>query len=189
MDIALPDLAFAAREAPAARRAFELFVAEHRGELAGRARKICRQHVDPDDLVQDTLERAWRGFSGLRDGERSRAWLFTILHHTFIDRLRRQKAAPVTTPVDEAQLASPAPAPRADWERLTPADLEAAMDRLPAEVRDIYRQHALEGRDYVWLAETHRMPKNTVGTRLLRARRLLKEMLSKTLATREGGLP
>src|ERR1051325_10688305 len=71
----------AAAESPAtmSRALFDALVAENRAALYGRARSLCRTHLDADDLVQDTLERAFKAFGQIRDADRGRAWLFSIL--------------------------------------------------------------------------------------------------------------
>jgi RNA polymerase sigma-70 factor, ECF subfamily len=168
-------------ELPAAmsRSAFDALVAENRAALYGRARSLCRKHLDADDLVQDTLERAFKGFGQIRDADRGRAWLFSILVRVFIDHLRRRRVQPESDPIDEERLPAPAaPPPRPRWADVTPDDLRAAIAKLPADVREVYRMHALEGNDYIFIADALAIPKGTVGTRLLRARRLLRELLA-----------
>ena len=165
--------------APMSRSAFDALVAENRAALYGRARALCRTHLDADDLVQDTLERAFKAFGQIRDAERGRAWLFSILVRVFIDHLRRRRGKPETDPIDEERLPAPVAAPRRPrWADVTADDLQAAVAKLPADVREVYRMHALDGKDYIHIAETLAIPKGTVGTRLLRARRLLKELLA-----------
>ena len=60
--------------------------------------------------------------------------------------------------------------------RLDSGDLEGAVAKLDPEFRDIYRLHALEGRSYAEIAAQLDLPQNTVGTRLLRARKKLREL-------------
>jgi RNA polymerase sigma-70 factor (ECF subfamily) len=164
------------------RPAFETLVTAHRAALYGRARKLCRGHVDADDLLQDVLERAWRNYGRMREGDHARAWLFQILNNAFIDRVRAQNSAPRTTQVDDLPLAQPEPDAAAPaWQELSARDLLDAVAELPADVRDIYKAHALDGRDYLSIAKETGLPKNTVGTRLLRARRLLRELLDRRL--------
>jgi len=157
---------------------FHALVTEHRPSLVARAKQLCRSHMDPEDLVQDTLERAFRGYHTLRDGARARAWLFTILSNTFIDRIRQKNSEPPSDPLDEVAVAAPPPSPRPAWERITEAQLSAAVATLPEELRELYRLHAIEGLDYNQLSTRLGLNKNTVGTRLLRARKLLREALA-----------
>jgi RNA polymerase sigma-70 factor, ECF subfamily len=177
-----------AEETPAAAaRSFQALVRQHHDELVGRARRLCRGHLDADDVLQDALVRAWKAFAGMRDASAGRAWLFTILNHTFIDRVRKQHGEPRMDTVDELVLPAPERPATARWERLGLDDLRAAIAALPDDVREVYRQHALDGRDYIYLADKHGIPKSTVGTRLLRARKKLREHLEARLAELEGG--
>jgi RNA polymerase sigma-70 factor (ECF subfamily) len=171
----------AAAPAEDTRPEFDALVAAHRPALLGRARQLCRGHLDPEDLVQDTLERAFRRYDSLRDGTRARAWLYTVLTNTFIDRIRQRRAEPATQPIDDVPVAAPVPVERPAWEQIGPAQLHAAVARLPRELEEVYRLHALEGVDYSALTARLGIPKSTVGTRLLRARRLLRELLAAEL--------
>ncbi|MCE9578811.1 MAG: sigma-70 family RNA polymerase sigma factor [Deltaproteobacteria bacterium] len=168
------------------RRAFDAMVAEHLPALRTRAGQLCRRHVDPDDVIQDALVRAFRGRDQLRDRDRARGWLLSIVTNTFIDALRKQRSRP-----DQAELPaeSPAPAPEEPtaalpWQQLGEAELRAAIARLPDELRDTYRMFALENLDYVAIAAAQNIPKATVGTRLLRARKRLRALLAAELEAR-----
>ena len=63
------------------------------------------------------------------------------------------------------------------WAHLSTDDVRAAIASLPDDVRDTYRLFALDGRDYVAIAALQNIPKATVGTRIMRARRKLRELL------------
>ena len=160
-------------------------VRAHEPLLAGIATRLCRDPADARDLVQDTFERAVRAWNRLPADANVRAWLITILHRLFIDRCRRARRGPVGTiplepaPVDEAP-AEPV------WTRITPAQLGRAIDALDDEFRRAYQLHAIERRSYKEIATTLGIPINTVGTRLLRARRKLRELLTQELAVEEG---
>src|SRR5690606_33131572 len=66
----------------------EHWTRRHRPLLQSLARRLCRSSLDPDDLVQDTLERALR--SSLPVDTNERAWLSRVMRNLFIDRLRQQ---------------------------------------------------------------------------------------------------
>ena len=70
---------------------FEQLVREHENALITFALRLSGSRSDASDLVQDTLERALRSFDSFTPGTNGRAWLFTILRHTFIDRCRRRR--------------------------------------------------------------------------------------------------
>lgn len=156
---------------------FERFIAEHRGVLEARARQLCRGHLDPADLVQECLLRAFRHYGSLRDPKRGRAWLLQILTRSFFDLLRKQRSEPAQQPLDDVDLPELPPEAAPAWDSITLAQLQAAVERLPEDVRGCYRMHALEGKNYVFIAAKLGIPSATVGTRLLRARRKLREIL------------
>jgi RNA polymerase sigma-70 factor, ECF subfamily len=146
--------------------------------LYGVALRLCSNPADARDLVQDTFERALR-HGDRRPGADARAWLFTILNNLFIDRCRRRAREPRTEDVQAMELPAPPP-PEAEpaWAQLTLSELHAVLPRLDADLRELYQCCAIEGRSYAEVAERLRIPKATVGTRLLRARRRLRELLS-----------
>lgn len=156
---------------------FERLVAQYRGVLEKRARQLCRGHLDPDDLVQEVHIRALRHYETLRNQENPLPWLLTILRRTFVDLMRQRSSEPPRAPLDEVDLPEPLPEPEPAWASITEAQLRAAVDQLPEDLRDCYRMHALEGHDYSHIAATLKIPSGTVGTRLLRARKKLRELL------------
>ena len=161
-------------------RAFAVLVAEHLPRLRARAKQLCRTHVDPEDLLQDALMRAFCARDQLRDVRRMRSWLLSIISNTFIDALRKQRARPTHVPLDsdpESEICDN----RSDalpWQRIGDVELHAAIEHLPDDVRDTYRLFASGGKDYSEIAAIVGVPKSTVGTRLLRARQRLRELLS-----------
>lgn len=157
--------------------AFERLAAQYRGILEKRARQLCRGHLDPDDLVQEVHIRALRHFETLRNQENPLPWLLTILRRTFVDLMRQRNSEPPRTPLEEVDVPEPSPEPEPVWSSITEEQLRAAVERLPEELRDCYRMHALEGHDYAHIAATLKIPSGTVGTRLLRARKRLRELL------------
>jgi RNA polymerase sigma-70 factor (ECF subfamily) len=152
-------------------------VREHRDALRGVALKLTRGHAaEADDLVQDTFERALARPDALAQARAVRAWLCTIMRHLHIDRLRQQAARPSTPLPDD--LAAPAPVAEepAPWAAITPEQVHAALAGLAPEFRQAY-ELAATGLPYPVIAERLGIPKNTVGTRVLRARRKLRQLL------------
>jgi RNA polymerase sigma-70 factor (ECF subfamily) len=165
------------------RREFHALIGEHLPALRARAAQLCRRNLDPDDVVQDALMRAFRARDQLRDPARVRPWLLTIISNTFIDALRKQRSRPdsVELSVEPAAPEPEEPVAALPWQRLGEVELRAAIERLPDELRDTYRMFAVEGRDYIAIAAAQDIPKATVGTRLLRARKRLRTLLSEAL--------
>lgn len=173
--VPMPAPAPAARDLARERREFERMVAEHLPALRARATQMCRSHNDPEDIVQDALVRAFRARDQMRGA--SRGWLLAIVTNTFLDAVRRKKARPGEVAL-EIDLAAPVVDDEAaPWADLGVEDVRAAVADLPEDVRETYRMFALEGRDYVAISSALGIPKATVGTRILRARKKLRELL------------
>jgi RNA polymerase sigma-70 factor, ECF subfamily len=169
----------------AARRRFNALVAPHVAALRVRANQLCRSNCDVDDIVQDSLLRAFLTRSQVKDPTRIRPWLLTILTRTFIDLVRKRRRRPDHVPlVDE--LPAPGPVEPSPWDNIGVDDLRAAVERLPDDVRDTYRMFALECRDYVAISEAQRIPPATVGSRIFRARKQLRVLLTAAARPREA---
>ncbi len=168
-------------------RWFAVFIREHETALQATALRLCGNPTDARDLVQDTLERGLRNLARYKPGTDGRAWLLTILHHIFIDRCRshtRERRADVSTEEVEERVAAPEAEAQPGWASISPEQLREALEKIPEEFRLVYQLHALEGRSYIEISERLGIPKATVGTRLIRARRRLKELL---MPTASGG--
>lgn len=160
-----------------ARRRFEAMVAEHRPAMYARAHELCRSHFDADDLVHDALVRAMCTTAALHDPTRARSWLLRIVTTTFIDWVRRQRRQPLQVEVND-EVPAQTPDPPSPWDHITQDDVRAAAERLPDDVRDTYRMFAIEGLDHKAISAAQRVKQATVGTRIHRARRLLRAMLT-----------
>lgn len=137
------------------------------------ARALAGERVAADDLVQDTLERAWSKLHLYRRGTDLRAWLFTVMHNVFVNQLRA--ARPTAPLADEMpELAQPV----RETDTLALRDLDAAIRRLPPEQREVLLLVALEEMSYEQTAGTLGIPIGTVMSRLARAREKLRAMLS-----------
>src|SRR5436190_578118 len=72
------------------RRRLEALSRDHREYLLDLARRLCRSHFDPDDLVQDVMETAIKEIHHLPEDANVRAWLTRVMKNRFIDRTRRR---------------------------------------------------------------------------------------------------
>ncbi len=174
------------------RRRFEAFIRQHRPCLLGLARRLCaRSGLEPDDLVQETFERALPEFGHLKDRSDSAAaaWLCTTMTNRFLDHCRRQRTESRGLP-HLALVQDPAGSPEAaqeSWALVSTDAFEKAIERLKPHLRDAYRLHA-EGKRYNAIAEHFNVPVGTVGSWLTLARRDLKELLLPQVAVaREQG--
>ncbi|HET7198388.1 MAG TPA: sigma-70 family RNA polymerase sigma factor [Burkholderiales bacterium] len=135
------------------------------------ARALVGERAGADDLVQDTLERAWSKLHLYRRGTDLRAWLFTVMHNVHVNKLR---AARPTDPLEDGM---PELAQRAQQtDALLVRDLDRAIARLPADQRAVLLLVTLEEMSYDEVARTLGIPIGTVMSRLSRAREKLRAM-------------
>jgi RNA polymerase sigma-70 factor (ECF subfamily) len=142
------------------------------------ARAMVGNRAAADDLVQDTLERAWSRLAQWQVGSDLRAWLFGIMHNLRVDQLRRPGLT--TQPMGEEEFEVPIRATQTDHLELS--DLELALARLPEEQRAVLLLVALEEMSYEEVARTLEIPLGTVMSRLSRGRERLRLIL-------DGGQP
>lgn len=145
-------------------------------ELIPRLRRYARALVGDrataDDLVQDTLERAWSKLHLYRRGTDLRAWLFTVMHNVHVNRVRASRLT--DTLEDEMPELAQRPA---QGDALLVRDLDRAIGRLPAEQRAVLLLVTLEEMSYEEVARTLGIPIGTVMSRLSRARDKLRAMM------------
>ncbi|HEU4735041.1 MAG TPA: sigma-70 family RNA polymerase sigma factor [Kofleriaceae bacterium] len=163
---------------------FAQAVREHEALLTGIARRLCGNDADAADLVHDTYERALRAWDRYADRGNLRGWMVAILNNLFIDRCRKSRRTPRTEALDDVEVAAPEPPAPPPWSSVTDQQVDAALATLSPEFRRVYELHAL-GRSYDQIALELNIAKATVGTRLIRARKKLKDALLRTI----GGAP
>jgi RNA polymerase sigma-70 factor (ECF subfamily) len=136
-----------------------------------------------EDLAQDTVERGLRAFGRLSTGSNVRAWLLTIMNNAFVDRVRHRAQERLTEPGNLAGVSQPEPEPLPLWRIVHSEDLGAAVASLPPGLREIFDLHKTGVYSYRQLAERLGITTNTVGTRLLRARRQVRRLLERGVAS------
>jgi RNA polymerase sigma-70 factor (ECF subfamily) len=153
----------------------DALVRTHWSFLCQRARRLCGSAADAEDLLQDVLERTVRHFSSLSSNHR--AWMTRVMRNLFIDRVRRRATTPAHEPADEAGLPKPEDEDPAWWARLDADVVRARIRELPEELRQPIELFAVEGYPYGEISQRLGLSPVTVGTRILRARRRLKQLL------------
>ena len=138
------------------------------------ARAMVGNRAAADDLVQDTLERAWSRLAQWQVGSDLRAWLFGIMHNLRVDQLRRPGLN--AQPMGEEEFEVPIRATQSDHLELS--DLEVALARLPEEQRAVLLLVALEEMSYEEVARALEIPLGTVMSRLSRGRERLRLILN-----------
>ena len=148
------------------------------------ARVLTRDGNAADDLVQDTLERAWTRHRQWRAGSDLRAWLFSIMHNRHVDLVRSSLLHPAghpsPAPEEDDAVARAAEAPPAP--SVEAIDLQRGFERLSDEHRQVLLLVAVEQMSYAEAAEALGVPVGTVMSRLSRARSSLRQELA-------GGAP
>lgn len=153
--------------------------------LYSTALRLTRNEADAQDLVQDTYLRAFRSARQFQAGTNLRAWMFTILHNTFLNQRRDQGRIPVeadSEAVERAADITDGPAtPEDELLRATmDVDLRAALDALPDAFREAVWLRDVEQFSYDDIARIVGVPIGTVMSRISRGRRLLHDRLVAT---------
>lgn len=155
---------------------FQQLVADHAEAVYRVAYSVVRDQHLAEDVVQETIIKAWQGLSTWRGDGSMRGWVLSIAHNTAVSHLRRIR----DTSTEPDQL--PERASHLDVERTTDARAElealrAALADLDDLSRSIVVMRDLEGESYQQIADTLDIPLATVKTRLLRARRELQRVV------------
>ena len=147
------------------------------------ARVLRRNREDADDLVQDTLERAWSRAALWQGVGDMRTWLFSIMHNLHVDALRRGRL----DLVDFGEQLPDVPVAATQAERLALRDLDAALTALPFEQRQVLLLLALEGMAYAEIADALDIPIGTVMSRVARGRERLRGLMNARRPTASRG--
>lgn len=167
----------------AAQQRFHHLLVDCIPRLRRYARALVFDHGSADDLVQDTLEQAWRKWRQWRDDRDLRPWLFGIMHRLHIDDFRRYGARRQPLAEDMAELTVDAPQERG----LALRELAANLARLPEEQRAVLLLLALEDMSYQQIATALDIPLGTVMSRLSRGRERLRGLMGTGAAPAAGG--
>lgn len=173
-----------------ARREFEQTALPLLDSLYGAAMRLTRDPAEAEDLVQDSMVRAYRFWDTFKQGTNIKAWMFTILRNTFINGYHRRgrkrsfqndvsaQVRSLGPGVAVAHSTSQPPGPEeAVASRVTSARIREALDSLPPDYRLAVTLADLEGLSYKEIAEVMDCPIGTVMSRIYRGRKLLHKLL------------
>jgi RNA polymerase sigma-70 factor, ECF subfamily len=142
--------------------------------LRAFARSLCGNSDAADDLVQESLLRAWASQESYQEGTNLKAWIFTILRNHFYNELRKRKRY-VSMPNESAVLETVTGENQSAALHLQ--DLARELDRLPPDQRDALLLVSVEGFSYEECARICDCAVGTIKSRVARARRELEKRL------------
>jgi RNA polymerase sigma-70 factor (ECF subfamily) len=164
------------------RARFEAEALLHLDAMYSFALKLARVRDEAEDLVSDTVLRAFERWEQYRLGTNIRAWLFTILYHVFVSRKRRIDAREVPEGDGETgwsvqDLVGDADPESRFYDSFLDETIVRAIDALPDEYRAAVVLSDIQEMRYAEIAQILSIPEGTVKSRLFRGRRLLQRTL------------
>jgi RNA polymerase sigma-70 factor, ECF subfamily len=194
----------AGQVAATARGGYEQLVTAHLDGLYGTARRLTRNAASAEDLVQETMLKAWRSFHTFQPGTNGRAWLYRILMNAYFDARRKQSREPELVAADdvgelylygrvrdEAALRDSGNPEAVVLDHVVDDTVRAGLEALPAAFLAAVLLVDVDGFAYKEAADVLGIPVGTVMSRLYRGRHALRRRLvdyvrSKRLVRREA---
>ena len=169
-------------------------VEQHIDALYSVALRLTNKGADAEDLVAETVAKAWGSIGTLDDRNRFRPWLFRILHNTFISDYRKKSVRPIEASINEGEcddgglvallneqsddfLVWWSNPEREFFNDLLGEQLLDALDKIPDAFREVIILVNVEGFTYDETAEVLGVPSGTVRSRMKRGRTLLQKAL------------
>ncbi|HIE21725.1 MAG TPA: sigma-70 family RNA polymerase sigma factor [Acidimicrobiia bacterium] len=180
---------------------FERDALQYARQLYSAALRMTRNPSDAEDLVQETLLKAYRAYHTFTEGTNLKAWLYRILTNTFINKYRRDSRRPTEVDLGSVEdlylyrrigSEASAEAARTTEDRildgLVESDIKQAVEDLPENFRIPVLLADLEGFSYKEIAQILDIPIGTVMSRLHRGRKAMQKRLWE-FAKQRGLLP
>lgn len=174
------------REEQKKQKDFDEEIIPHMDALYNFALRLTTDPNDAEDLVQDTIVKAYRFFSSYEKGTNAKAWMFRILKNSFINNYRKTSKKPSQVDYDEvSSYYESIRAERTDtsdleslmYRELMDDDISSALQSLPEDFRTVVMLCDVEGYTYEEIANMLDVPIGTIRSRLHRGRNLLKTEL------------
>jgi RNA polymerase sigma-70 factor (ECF subfamily) len=165
---------------------FDDEIIPHMDALYNFALRLTTDPNDAEDLVQDTIVKAYRFFSSYEKGTNAKAWMFRILKNSFINNYRKTSKKPSQVDFDEvssyyesirAERTETSDLENLMFREMMDDDLSDALTRLPEDFRTVVLLCDVEGYTYEEIANMLDVPIGTIRSRLHRGRNLLKTEL------------
>ncbi len=166
----------------------------HLDALFNFAMKLTANMNDAEDLVQDTMVKAYRFFNSYEQGTNAKGWLFRILKNSYINNYRKVSKQPQKVDYDEiepfyesirSEQSNTTDMESNMYGEMMDDDITGALARLPEDFRTVVLLCDVEGFSYEEIANMLDVPIGTIRSRLHRGRNLLKVELLE-YATRRG---
>lgn len=184
------------------KEAFSRCVEENMNSLYAFALRLTRNHADAEDLVAESVTKAWSAFHTLEDRSRSRSWMFRILHNCFVSDYRKKSVRPVEIGYREASYGNQDHEEHEEHEiasllieqpddfllwwanperefanNLLGRDIMSAIEKLPESFRATVLLISVENLSYDEAAEVLGVSPGTIRSRMNRGRTLLQKAL------------
>jgi RNA polymerase sigma-70 factor, ECF subfamily len=169
---------------------FTALVGEHLDGLYRSALRLTRNRTTAEDLVQETMFKAWRSFRTFREGTSIRAWLHRILMNAFFDVHRKETREPDVVEQEDVgefylyekvhESAGMAEAGNPEFQvldRIMDVEVRESLEALPVQFRSAVLLADVEGFSYKEIADILGIPVGTVMSRLSRGRHMLQRRL------------
>lgn len=176
---------------------FQQEIVPHLELLYNYALRLTTDPVDAEDLLQDTVVKAFRFFSSYEKGTNAKAWLYRILKNSYINNYRRKSKRPAEVDFDEispfydtirAEHTESTDLEEKIYRELMDDDVSRALNSLPEDFRTVVTLCDIDGFTYEEIANMLDVPIGTIRSRLHRGRNLLKAELIE-YAQRRGYMP
>lgn len=157
--------------------AFGELVSRYEVKLKRYARKFLARDDDVEDLVQDVFIKAYENIQSFKSNLRFSPWIYRIAHNAFVNELRRKSKWGMVFDSDAMLPLMPA-SETADEETLKielKTEAEGLIEMLPAKYREVVVLYHFEELSYEEISDVLHIPTSTVGVRMNRARKKLKE--------------
>lgn len=176
------------KKTPSLKSEFELEAMVHTEALYRTALRMTKNPGDAEDLVQETLLKAYKSFDRFERGTNAKAWLFKIMTNTFINTYRARQKESTSVSFDEIDdsylhsqitgMSSESGNPEKDFfNKILDSDVVAAIEKLPEEFRMVVVLAFNEGFAYQEIADILGIQVGTVKSRLHRGRKILQKLL------------
>ncbi|MCC6963060.1 MAG: sigma-70 family RNA polymerase sigma factor [candidate division Zixibacteria bacterium] len=167
---------------------FEQEAMVHTDALYRTALRMTKNPSDAEDLVQETLLKAYRSFDRFEQGTNAKAWLFKIMTNTFINNYRAKQKESTSVSFDDIDdsvmhtqlpglVAESSDPEKEFFNKIIDRDVVAAIEKLPEEFRMVVVLAFNEGFAYQEIADIMGIQVGTVKSRLHRGRKILQKLL------------